>query len=196
MRRWLGNVAAIASTFLMLACVFAWHHSRKYQDEFSYLRHVDSEPSLLVIRYRLFSADGTVYLMRHREKLALMLSPEGLRDGREPTGFQTHSMLSILSSFAPRSPRNYPTRSFFNRLGFAFEQTHLANSRSIVDRWDLIAPWWFFVALFSFLPAARIIGFVRARLQHREGCCEACGYDLRATPDICPECGTAVAMKT
>lgn len=49
-------------------------------------------------------------------------------------------------------------------------------------------PYWFVVGLSLVLPAARL-GRVFAR-RTAQGLCPACGYDLRATPERCPECGT------
>jgi hypothetical protein len=71
-------------------------------------------------------------------------------------------------------------------LGFGFDN---AMSGAQVR---VIAPFWFLVMLFAGPPAIRVMRFARARARHRRSLCVVCGYDLRATPERCPECGTAV----
>src|SRR2546421_150788 len=53
----------------------------------------------------------------------------------------------------------------------------------------LFFPHAFFVVCLGFLPLSRLVRAVRRRLNASRGLCPQCGYDLRATPDKCPECG-------
>ena len=55
--------------------------------------------------------------------------------------------------------------------------------------------WWFRVRLYlvaavsAILPAIFVMNWFRKRRTSKRGFCANCGYDLRATPERCPECG-------
>jgi hypothetical protein len=57
----------------------------------------------------------------------------------------------------------------------------------------IILPHAYSCAVLSVLPVARLWRWRRRRRQRIEGLCASCNYDLRATPDRCPECGTIPA---
>jgi hypothetical protein len=64
-----------------------------------------------------------------------------------------------------------------------------------------VVPHWFLASLAGALPAwwlarhpPRTWESPRARRRRARGLCPRCGYDVRATPARCPECGTVVSV--
>jgi len=53
-----------------------------------------------------------------------------------------------------------------------------------------------FVLLFDVIWIGAVLASLAKPRAPRPGFCVVCGYDLRATPDRCPECGTVVSMRT
>ena len=71
-------------------------------------------------------------------------------------------------------------------LGFEWIDQHSADSP---HRWRMARiPAWPALAI-AIAPTAFLLPRWRKQLRTLKGLCAGCGYNLRATPDRCPECG-------
>jgi hypothetical protein len=94
---------------------------------------------------------------------------------------------------------SYPRGAIRNQLAAAANRWGFGRDsyRGRGGHWEqILFPAWLPTTLFAALPLARGALFVRRRRRIREGHCKICGYDLRATPDRCPECGHVPAGVT
>lgn len=82
-----------------------------------------------------------------------------------------------------------PMQTHFRFIGFAAGSYTLDSSPGQAGRIDIFWPCWFQMLVIAAFP---LWCFWRRRARTPEGYCRRCGYDLRATPHRCPECGTKV----
>jgi hypothetical protein len=106
----------------------------------------------------------------------------------------THVGTTWKSRPDPPYPMWGPPSTFAERLGF-WSITGWTSSGPL-RRW--IVPYWFLLLLTSVPSALWLAVHLRQRRRRQRraaGRCLQCGYDLRATPDRCPECGHAPGMR-
>jgi hypothetical protein len=191
MRRLARHLFTILSALSLLLCVAVcvlWVQSYLIADNFTYARVWDDGDSWAT-RWRgaafgrggVYGFYGKVGPSASADRLALYRHnhPAGI-------GWRWHDMGT------PTDPRAWePPRNWHERLGFFCD----SSSDSMEQSWSIIFPLWMPAAALAVSPLAWCALKVRYGRRRAAGLCPACGYDLRASPDRCPECGTVPSVK-
>jgi hypothetical protein len=196
--RVLLDVAAVASLLLAVGVGVLWVRGR---DSCEVIRHVRwwEEGGRGVLRwYAVESSAGGVAI--YRASLTPVaprpdgrLVSEGWRVNRV-VGLKEYPVLHLPYKGVHDDPaaglRGYNGR--WRGFQFARSVASSVGGYTREERTHLTMPCWAWLVAFTALPAARAVAFARRRRRERSaraGLCPACGYDLRATPARCPECG-------
>ena len=94
-------------------------------------------------------------------------------------------------------PLLWPAVELMERFdGLALDWPPLASASTVGVAFSLNSLAWGYGLSALLTGATRLLRIGRKDRFRREGRCVVCGYDLRATPDRCPECGWTVTADT
>jgi hypothetical protein len=176
--RLIVHLLAIVSFALAVATVVFWTRSYKAEQ---------------CCEWNIPSQNGAIIVSRGEVMFSTVLIPYKAGDenrwgnarSRPRWKLEFGTTTFIVRDFIKQSPTS-DTRLF------AAGSFMLTRYVSYYTAYFLYIPCWFITIIGMGLPILRIISFGRRR-RMTSGRCSQCGYDLRATPERCPECGTVAS---
>ena len=201
LRRWFVDLLVALSVLLLLTTTVIWAMSYRIYFELiiGNIGEVQAANGVGELNWRETYA-GTFKIVPQRGIVILN------KGRRLPMNFDTHlQMIRIL----PAMNRTFLSGNL--RFGFGASKAEFFSASEVGSpNWTATttgvmgperavdAPAWFLLLLTAILPFWRFTLFrrrQRAEDRIRNGLCRHCGYDLRATPQRCPECGTMVTVE-
>lgn len=182
MQRRVFNVLTALALLLCLATAAMWVRSYLNFDTVRYSRSVDEQGAQTF--FDVGSRWGEVSLYRTRSRPVPTTTSTGLQAWTVP------ARVILKHPGAVRAMSNGP-------LGFGYghvPETQLTSAgRTYRSTWTtLFVPYWALTVLFLLLPLTCCARWWREHRREQVGRCRVCGYDLRASPERCPECGAVV----
>ena len=176
MIRRLFIVASALSLILFIATCSMWWRSRHVGDEF----YAENWKYGMGIGLRL----NCLYLWEATAQVAIPAEyqfPWGIQHDRHP----------------PRRGGIVWSMKHVTFLGAIYQfGTGLETDGYSYYHHELYLPWWAVTIALLLLPSTFAYLALRDQRRLNQGLCRKCGYDLRASPDRCPECGTKITAKT
>jgi hypothetical protein len=176
---------------LCAAAVTLWIHSRFYLDTLYYYHWVGNEQIL----WNASSIESGLVIYRNRMPSLFPVAANGwtfdsIERNPSPSLVQALRGVTTGGYTVSYSTATYRFDWGASRFGFTLAGYHVAYGSGQTRVFVMAAPFWFIV-LATAIPPALWSRNRRRRLP--DGLCHFCGYDLRATPGRCPECGRETA---
>jgi hypothetical protein len=175
------NGLAVLSLLLCAIGITVQLRSRHVTDQIERDARWDTPGRAHTSCLQILTEHGEIRFLRERD--SYLIGPGGKRI---PDGFMVGYPVEPSPGFHWQSYPNpwedsWNTETLLQRLGF--------------DHWGnaVFIPAWSLTVFGAILPLGRVWFWSRRVRRAWRGQCVRCGYDLRATPDRCPECGTVVA---
>jgi hypothetical protein len=185
MRKFLRRSLTFISLLCLVAMVVLWVRSRATVDGlYVYCRHFDGARGWLSVS--IGSVGNTFVAASDSVNDSLHVS-----EPAPPPSERTPLRAEFLVVSQRRDPGDaeFAGSRWWNRLGFCCAQNIHRDDRWVGSRLWVGVPHWFLLSFFAVIPLMSLRRAWTRRQRARKRLCVNCGYDLRASPERCPECG-------